>query len=37
VLELEDVDVSEKMTLGGAEEESEDGVRTAKKKELREH
>ena len=25
------------MTLGGAEEESEDGVRTAKKKELREH
>lgn len=37
VLNLDEADVSEKMSLGGAEEESEDGVRSAKKKELREH
>ena len=37
VLNLDEVDVSEKMALGGVEEESEDGVRSAKKKELREH
>lgn len=37
MLDLEDVDVSENMALGGGEEETEDGVRTAKKKELREH
>jgi hypothetical protein len=29
--------VSEKMTLGGDDEDNEDGVKNAKKKELREH